>query len=429
VAPAASLLKLTRFADYAMAPEMVNASEERASAATRWPVPRVTFIAYLPDHTKGGQRNLLQLVHGLHPEHLRAHVVVPREGSVAEAMRKHGVPVDCIDVELPRRQRKTRALRSILALRAGLSRRGTEVLVVDGPDHVIPATMASLATGISVLWHVQMNMETVHDRDNVQLADLLVLCSPSITERFAGLPVHATSKVIVNCVDCQRFAPEGPRPSPESLGLAPEARMILYVGELGTHKGTQDAIAAMSLVKRREPDAVLCIAGSGTAEVENQLKRQVAKLDLEREVRWLGYRRDTPELLRAADLFLLPSHTEGMSLALLEAMASAAPIVASDIRGNRVLIDETTGLLYPIGEPLPLAERLLQLLDNPPLARRLGKAARQQVLANHQPEAFLRRFAEVIRGTRALVPPRRPSRPRRASLPQVLRLARALWHS
>jgi glycosyltransferase involved in cell wall biosynthesis len=135
-----------------------------------------------------------------------------------------------------------------------------------------------------------MNMGTADDRDNVQLADPPVLCSPSITERFAGLPVHATSRVIANCVDCQRFTPEGPRPSPEPLGLAPQARLILYIGELGTHKGTRDAIAAMSLVKQREPDAVLCIAGSGTAEVENELKRQVAELDLEREVRWLGYR-------------------------------------------------------------------------------------------------------------------------------------------
>jgi glycosyltransferase involved in cell wall biosynthesis len=118
-----------------------------------------------------------------------------------------------------------------------------------------------------------------------------------------------------------------------------------------------------------------------------------------------------------------------MSLALLEEMAYATPVVASDIRGNRVLIDETTGLLYPTGEPLPLAERLLQLLDDPALARRLGNAAHRQVLANHQPEEFLRRFAEVIRDTCAPVPPRRSARPRRASLPQVLRLARALWHS
>ena len=108
---------------------------------------------------------------------------------------------------------------------------------------------------------------------------------------------------------------------------------------------------------------------------------------------WL--RRAGHEVLEAADVYVLPSREEGMSLALLEAMAAGIPVVASDIPGNRLLIDhDRHGLLAPLGSPEHLAAAINRLWDEPQLAERLRAAARERVAA----EFSLRRMtAEHLR--------------------------------
>jgi glycosyltransferase involved in cell wall biosynthesis len=93
-----------------------------------------------------------------------------------------------------------------------------------------------------------------------------------------------------------------------------------------------------------------------------------------------GYRKDVPVLLSLFDLFVLPSYREGMPRALLEAMASGIPVVASDIRGCREEVEEgLTGLLVPPRDHERLAEAISLLLDSSERARRMGKAARERV--------------------------------------------------
>jgi glycosyltransferase involved in cell wall biosynthesis len=100
-------------------------------------------------------------------------------------------------------------------------------------------------------------------------------------------------------------------------------------------------------------------------------------------VRFLGYRRDVPELLEAADIVVLPSLYEGLSLVTIEALAAGRPMVATEVDGTpEVVIHEKTGLLAPPANPQALAAAIERMLSDPAMASRLGSAGRKFVQEN-----------------------------------------------
>lgn len=129
------------------------------------------------------------------------------------------------------------------------------------------------------------------------------------------------------------------------LGLPHNAFVLLSVGELNENKNHATVIKA--LAKLNNPQIHYIICGQGV--LEDYLKRLVKKLELEKQVHLLGYRKDIPEICKASDVFVFPSFREGLSVALMEAMACGLPIICSNIRGNSDLIENGKGgfLLNP----------------------------------------------------------------------------------
>jgi len=139
-------------------------------------------------------------------------------------------------------------------------------------------------------------------------------------------------------------------------------------------------VSAWGSVVARWPNARLWLVGEGPFQEE--LEAQIAACNLREKVVLAGVFDSVDELLAAADLFVLPSWEEGMSLALLEAMAAGLPIVATDIPGNRDLVsDGLSALLVPARDPRRLAQPIHRLLDTPELGTLLGDAAREVAAA------------------------------------------------
>lgn len=162
-----------------------------------------------------------------------------------------------------------------------------------------------------------------------------------------------------------------------SLGLPMDARIVLWVGRLDPVKGLDVLIDAFGGVARRS-SAHLLLVGDGA--MRGELERQIARAGLTGRVQLLGMRRDVPALLKAADAFVFPSRTEGWPNALLEAMASARPIVTTDVPGCRDLIEhERTGLLVPYCDTRALADAIERLLQDREAAAGWGAAAREEV--------------------------------------------------
>ncbi len=119
------------------------------------------------------------------------------------------------------------------------------------------------------------------------------------------------------------------------LGISEDAFFILSVGELSKRKNHKLILQALCNLKNKKICYVIC----GQGALENELKEFVLDYGLEKKVQFLGYRSDVVELYKSADLFVFPSLQEGLPVALMEAMASGVPCVASDIRGNRDLLE------------------------------------------------------------------------------------------
>ncbi len=123
------------------------------------------------------------------------------------------------------------------------------------------------------------------------------------------------------------------------LGIPSDAKLLLSVGELNQNKNHETVIRAIA-----DTDAYYIIAGEG--RLNHHLQSVIAELNLQERVRLLGYRRDVSELCSAADVYVFPSFREGLSVSLMEAMASGLPIVCSKIRGNVDLVDTNGGALF-----------------------------------------------------------------------------------
>jgi len=131
--------------------------------------------------------------------------------------------------------------------------------------------------------------------------------------------------------------------------------------------------------------------------LQEAIERQIVDLGLAEHVRLLGVRTNIPQLLNAADGFVLASAWEGMSNALLEAASTALPIVATDVGGNsEIVIDGETGFLVPPRNPDALAEAMLRLMNLPPEQRlAMGQAGRSHTMANFDMEHIVDRWEQL----------------------------------
>jgi len=179
------------------------------------------------------------------------------------------------------------------------------------------------------------------------------------------------------------------------LYVPPGVPLAVYAGRLHAAKGGHVLLAAWTRVLGRHPDARRLVAGAGPEQAA--LENQIHLLGLSERVALAGVFDHVEELLAAADAFILPSYEEGMSLALLEAMAAGLPVVATDIPGNRALVEPGRhGLLVPPAEPEPLAEAVGRLLEDRARAAGLGAAARRRVASEFSLDRMVERHIELF---------------------------------
>lgn len=169
------------------------------------------------------------------------------------------------------------------------------------------------------------------------------------------------------------------------LGLNADQKVIINVASLKPVKGQTYLLQALQIVKVRHPNIRLLLVGDG--DDKDTLMRVADTLGIMDNVIFLGNRLDVPALLAATDLFVMPSLSEGISIAILEAMASELPIVATSVGGNPDIIkDGVTGILVEPADAAALATAIERLLNEGDYARTLAKSAKQYVKDHHDAE-------------------------------------------
>ena len=162
----------------------------------------------------------------------------------------------------------------------------------------------------------------------------------------------------------------------KQLGLRKEDIVLLSVGELSKRKNHRMVLEALSQIQGTQIRYVIC----GRGDKEQALKNEAAHRGLSEKVIFAGYRSDVEEFYQMADLFVFPSIQEGLPVALMEAMASSIPCLASDIRGNTDLLASMADTcLFPLDKPKIFLEKMEALIGNPQLRERVQKKNLEEI--------------------------------------------------
>jgi glycosyltransferase involved in cell wall biosynthesis len=180
----------------------------------------------------------------------------------------------------------------------------------------------------------------------------------------------------------------------QELGLAADDQLAVSVGNLYPVKGHAFLLEALSLLSTRFPRLHVAIAGRG--ELEETLLARARALDLANRFHLLGLRADVGNVLAAADVFVLPSLSEGVPLALLEAMMAARPIVATAVGEVPTVLDGgRAGVLAPPGDAAALATAMATVLSDPNRARQLATTAAARAAARYTFNAMVDRYVAL----------------------------------
>lgn len=319
-----------------------------------------------------------------------------RPGAYAEQLKALGIPVESIYMRgVPslagwwKLRRWIRTFRPDL-IHAFLYKAVQVTRLVTWPTHPLILSSPRISYRTMPGW--------AHRVDRFLMSrDVATLAESQATERFLveHLGYHGKRvRVVHNGVDldCWRQRPDARDRLRAELVPGGEP-LILSVGRLVPQKGFTWLLKALAVLDQGLPWRA-AIVGNGPLHAE--LTAQVDALGLRDRVLLLGERRDVPDLLSAADCFVLPSLWEGMPNAVLEAMACGLPTVATAVDGTTEIIEhETSGLLVPPAEAAPLATALQRVLVDPELRKRLAAQARVRVEAAFDLQETVKRYYTI----------------------------------
>jgi len=348
----------------------------------------ITSLAY-----GGAETQLVQLARRLTSRGWNVRVVsmIPPQAFVEE-FEQAGIPVFSLDM-----RRGVPDPRAIFRLAAILRRERPQVV----HSHMVHANLlARLARPIA---RVPVLVCTAHNineggrlreiayRFSDPLCDLTTQVSWAGLERYVKVGAVPSHKIrfLPNGVDAGKFRPDehDRQCTREVLGIG-ETFTWLAVGRFDEAKDYSNMLRAFALVYRKR-EGLLLIAGQGPLREEAEgLAKDLMIAD---SVRFLGVRKDIPELMNAADAYVMSSAWEGMPIVLLEASSTGLPIVATDVGGNReVVLEGKSGFLVPPGEPETLAQAMLLLMERTPGERTfMGLIGRAHVIENYDMERIV----------------------------------------
>jgi sugar transferase (PEP-CTERM/EpsH1 system associated) len=286
-------------------------------------------------------------------------------------------------------------LSTVFRLARFLREHKVAIVHTHNPGSHIYGLLAALLARVPVRVHTRHGRNFPHDKKRVWInrilswgTDVIVPVSDDAglvatnVERINPKKIHR----IWNGIDINLYKPRhDPGEGPLVIGT---------VARLSPEKDQRTMLAAFHHVLAEIPDARLIVAGDGPCAVE--LHEEAAKLGLSGRVEFLGQCSNVPEVLKRMSIFTLSSTTEGLSMTVLEAMAAGLPIVATDVGGNRELVQPPEcGLVVPARDPRALGQAYIELLLNPQRRAQMSAASRARVVQYLNLELTLAQYTKL----------------------------------
>ncbi|MFH1595261.1 MAG: glycosyltransferase [Pseudomonadota bacterium] len=360
---------------------------------------RIKVLHLLATMPVGGAEDLVAaVVKGLDPDRFEAAAAtIGQPGAVGQELAAAGYAVASLGLDLKR----TAAWRLVAAVRRLLKEVRPDILHTHLYHPNLYGRLAALGLGLPVVAAVHNSYTRVKLHRRVwnfllaRAADRVLVGSSQVwrdVRRYDWVPARRLLLLPYGIRPAELETPLSQPEARERLGVS--GFVVGAVGRLEEQKGHGHLLAALPALAREIADLTVLLVGDGRRR--QALMAQARDLGVAGRVRFLGTRRDLPEIYRALDVFVQPSLWEGLPLALLKAMGAGLPVVATRVSGALEVIDDgVNGRLVNPGDAPDLARAILDLYQQPEVRARMGEAARGTVLAHYSQEAMLRRLESL----------------------------------
>jgi glycosyltransferase involved in cell wall biosynthesis len=348
----------------------------------------------------GAETVVLELASRLDPSRFRSIVLLPREDWLSKNLRERNIPTFFVnstawhDFRLPRgmarliRQEKVDLIHSHLP----------------GQNFYSCAVGRLTGTRTIATYHGALELAQSQGlRGAIQLgtvrrsADAVVVVCDFMAKMLQDIKFPPRKIVrIYNGIQVERYEVPGDGRLRNELGLSNGTKIVGTVANLRQTKGYGFLVQAASKVLAVAPDTMFVAIGDVNQEIAKPLFEAIVRLGIQDRFRFLGFRRDIPELLNELDVFTLASVSEGFPLVALEAMAASRPIVVTRSGGPQEIIEDgRTGFLVSPGDPDALAAKICDLLTNPERAQHLARSARSKVGSTFRIENMISEYEHL----------------------------------
>ncbi len=331
----------------------------------------------------GGQemRILLEVLEHLKQGH-RVSLLAPPESPLLKTAKDQGIEV------IPLKIRHTFDLQALWGIKRILQEKEIEILHTHSSVDSWVASLAGKWAGVPVLVrtrHISVPAKT-HSLNKVySLPDVVITTGEQIRQTLIKGYHLAEDHVfsIPTGVDTGRFFPRLPDFTlKKELGLPEEASVITLAAVLRAKKRHELVVAAAPAILKKHPQVHFLFVGEGPRR--NRIKEELRRHQMESFFLMTGHRDDIPGILSITDIGLITSEAEGVPQFLLQAMAMAKPVVATQVGGIPEIIESgVNGLLIPPENPQTLADAVIRLLDNKVCAARMGQKARELITGKY----------------------------------------------
>ena len=366
------------------------------------PAKHMTSVLHVIDTggPGGAETVFLQTATRLDPARFHSIAVVGGSGWLAQQFRERGVSPLIVPAK---GSINGRYLSQLLWL---ARRQRSDVIVAHLYGSAVYASLAGMLLSVPVVsvLHGHTDVEGAGRLSSVKAALVrrgsrkVVFVSQRLQEHLEPRLRLAESQgiVIPNGVDTERFRPGRDRALRAELGLAEETALVGAIGNVRAPKAYEVLLRAARIAIDRSRQWHFVIAGECANDLGRQLGQLSRALGIERHVTFLGLRPDVARILNNLDVFVLSSHTEGFSIACIEAMACGVPVVATRSGGPEQILEGEAGILVPTGDPDALASAIERVISSKDLAATLTARAMQRVQDRYSLAAMISGYEELL---------------------------------
>jgi glycosyltransferase involved in cell wall biosynthesis len=314
-----------------------------------------------------------------------------------------GLPSALLDYEIPFHRLGFLPFASFRRLVRLMGKREYDIVYANNfSDASRDAFWAAKLTRRPFVWHIREIIRQRMYAWTVRYSDAVIANSQDTADEVSSMTGYRSPVVILNGIDPQEFDVDRAKAREvtlHDLRCPADSFVMLNVGHLSGVKNQLGAVDVAGLVAKRHPEVRLaCLGAPAEPGYPERLRQRIRENDLSRKVYLRGFRSNTSEYLRGADLLLHTAMRDPpFSRAVIEAMAAGLPVVAYDVRRNsEVAIDGETALLVPSGNTDAAADAVCRLIEDSSLRTRMARAGRTRVMQGFTAEATARQVDSVI---------------------------------